>query len=159
MIACKIFALSNNVILRGVAIIQTHDLKFPRFCQNFFDKVRDLQNLRLLLIHLGLSFLLIVLSRYLITIPLLIAFFGEVDVAGVGFCRVAWTMRDTGMYISGLDLFALVIERTCATLRVRTYERMRTPALAVALIFMQVRSQVFRRSVNMQFECAVKTRL
>ncbi|CAJ0960347.1 unnamed protein product, partial [Mesorhabditis belari] len=94
-------------------------------------------NLRILLANFAFTFLLIVITRYLIVIPLWVAFVFDLDIADKNYCRFAKSLHAIAVYVTGLGLAVLVIERTLATILVRVYETVKSRAVAVVLVLFQ----------------------
>ncbi|CAJ0585492.1 unnamed protein product, partial [Mesorhabditis spiculigera] len=94
-------------------------------------------NLRLLLANFSFTFILVIVSRYLIIAPLWMAYAFDIDVGGIPYCRFAKTLHDTAIYVTGLGLAVLVIERTVATLFVRIYETTERRSVGMALLVLQ----------------------
>jgi len=92
------------------------------------------QNLRFLLGNFALSFLIVIISRFMIIMPLLFSFLLNRDVGDILWCRLAKALHDCGLYVGAINIIVIVIERTVATVRAANYETKKTPILGIFMV-------------------------
>ncbi|KAI1694939.1 serpentine type 7TM GPCR receptor class ab chemoreceptor domain-containing protein [Ditylenchus destructor] len=97
------------------------------------------QNVRILLINFAFSYIVEILSRYMIVVPLLDVYTSSnLESSGsILWCRLAHGLDNTANFVGCLDMIVLVLERIVATLKYRTYEEQNSPLFGLCLIVVQ----------------------
>ncbi|EGT33840.1 hypothetical protein CAEBREN_12866 [Caenorhabditis brenneri] len=80
------------------------------------------RNLRILLISTCVADAIYAVSRYMILIPLIVAYLFNTEISSVNYCWLAKSLHHWVLAVSGISFFVVVMERGLASFLYRTYE-------------------------------------
>ncbi|EFO99327.1 hypothetical protein CRE_16380 [Caenorhabditis remanei] len=80
------------------------------------------QNLRILLVSNCVADAVYAVSRYMILIPLLVAYLFNTEISNISYCWFSKSLHHWVQAVHGLTFFVVVMERSLASFLYRTYE-------------------------------------